>query len=570
MSIGMTIATILIVAIVIVGCAAPQRPGATQSSASGASAPKEIRRVTAAIVGNPATVNMMINTAGSTGKVPGADEVEDLLNARLGMMGQDGVVRPQLAETIPTIENGLWTVLTDGRMEMTWKISSRAHWHDGVAFTAEDLVFTRGVQQERDMSVFRDTKMAVVESVEAPDSHTLLVRWRQPFILADNIFEVGIMPKHLLEPYLEDKATFAELPYWRHEFVGTGPYRLREWAQGSHATLVANDGYVLGRPKIDEILVRFIPDPNTLLANVLSGEVDLTMGLGISLDQAIEVREQWRNGRAEVAIAGIVAIYPQLLWPTPQVVGEPRFRRALVHAMDRQAMADTMMAGLSSVAHSFIGPNQPEYRDIEHRIVRYAYDPRRAVQTIEDLGYLRGSDGFFRDSESRRLSVEIRSVEGFDINLKSLFPIADAWQRVGVAVDPVVTSRAKANDREYRATFPGFDMTRNPNYVERLLIFHSSQMRLPENNYVGSNYMNYKNTEWDGLIDTLFATIPSAERTRALGNLVHFMTDQLLVLGIIYMVDPYMIANRVVNMAPPRGNVRSPEAWNAHEWDLRP
>ena len=69
------------------------------------------------------------------------------------------------------------------------------------------------------------------------------------------------LPKHLLErPYLDDKAGFLEHPYWNQEFVGTGPFKLREWVKGSVVSLVANEEYVLGRPKIDEVEVRFIAD----------------------------------------------------------------------------------------------------------------------------------------------------------------------------------------------------------------------------------------------------------------------------------------------------------------------
>lgn len=68
---------------------------------------------------------------------------------------------------------------------------------------------------------------------------------------------------------------------------------------------------------------------------------------------------------------------------------------------------------------------------------------------------------------------------------------------------------------------------------------------------------------------SFFATIPYAERTQVLGQIVRFMTEQLLVLGIIYEADPYLIGNRIQNMTPPHGTVRSPHAWNAHEWDVR-
>lgn len=89
-----------------------------------------------------------------------------------------------------------------------------------------------------------------------------------------------------------------QLAYWGPEFVGAGPYRLREWAKSSHAIFVANGDYVLGRPRIDEIEVKFIPDPNPLEANILADTVQVTLDKSISIEQAIQVRDQWRGPAA--------------------------------------------------------------------------------------------------------------------------------------------------------------------------------------------------------------------------------------------------------------------------------
>jgi peptide/nickel transport system substrate-binding protein len=267
--------------------------------------------------------------------------------------------------------------------------------------------------------------------------------------------------------------------------------------------------------------------------------------------------------------ASWMAAFPKLLDPKPEVIRDVRFRRALLHAIDRQTLADTLLPGMSGIAHSFVGPDQPWYNDVQPQVVKYDYDPRQSRQLIEGLGYTMGGDGFFRDASGQRLTVETRTNEGWDFHFKTLYPTADYWQRAGVGVDILVLNRAQAQDRTTRATFPGFEVIRNPTHVERLLIFHSTQMRTPENNYVGSNYMNYNNPEWDGLLDRFFSTIPLRERTQVLGQILNMMTDQLLVLGIIYESDPYLIGNRIVNMNPPRGNVRAPEAWNGHEWDVR-
>src|SRR5713226_5528884 len=102
--------------------------------------------------------------------------------------------------------------------------------------------------------------------------------------------------------------------------------------------------------------IRFIPDSSTLLSNVLAGAVELNIGRGLSLDQALEAREHWRDGQVQIAVVGWNAFYPQLLTPRPAVLGEVGFRQALLLSLDRQQMADSILAGLIPVAHTFLSP----------------------------------------------------------------------------------------------------------------------------------------------------------------------------------------------------------------------
>src|SRR5439155_7751324 len=116
------------------------------------------------------------------------------------------------------------------------------------------------------------------------------------------------------------------------------------------------------RPNIDEIEVRFISDPSTVIANVLAGSVDLTFGRGLSVEQAILVRDQWREGRIELGFINTwLTIFPQFVNPTPPIITDIRFRRALMHVMDRDEIAENVQHGLVPVAHSSLGPNQPRY-----------------------------------------------------------------------------------------------------------------------------------------------------------------------------------------------------------------
>jgi peptide/nickel transport system substrate-binding protein len=411
--------------------------------------------------------------------------------------------------------------------------------------------------------------MRAFERIDVVDDRTVLVTWKEPYIEADTLFSPEFampLPKHILEPvYLEDRANFTQHPYFSSEFIGAGPFKLREYIRSSHAVLVANPDYVLGRPKLDEIVVRFMSDPNTAIANVLAGEVMVILGRGLSLEQALTATGTWRDGKMDIKPSNWIAHYPQHLTPNPPVIGNPQFRRALLHALDREGMLEAFQGGQGSVAHTMMIPTEPGFREVEPAIVKFDYDPRRAEQLIQGLGFTKGPDGIYRDQGGQRLTVEPRTNAGDDLKDKILFSTADQWQRVGVAAEPYLVPRQAASDRELRSTYPGFDLVRQPFEPLRL---HSAEAPLPTNRFAGSNRGRYQNPELDALIDRYFVAIDPRERIQVTRQLLGLISDQAVVLGTIYGQEPILISNRLLNVASPKPP-RAVETWNAHLWDLR-
>jgi peptide/nickel transport system substrate-binding protein len=571
----LVVVTLVVVTLVVSACApstqttAPPPAGQPGEAARPAAAPK---RINAAIRGDPKTLNENVNIAAGGSSSAGVRELEVMVNAGLLVLDTSGELRPELAEAAPTLENGNWKLLPDGRMETTWKLKPNLKWHDGAPLTADDFLFTTMLAQDRALAMAQDQAFSFVDTIEAPDPQTLHVTWKSTYVDADKLFTPinnnrrVVLPKHLLEPaYLEDKANFTASPYLSSQYVGAGPYRLKEWVLGSHMTLDAFDGYVLGRPKIDQIQVRFILDTNTMVANLLAGEVHVTIGRGLTPEQAITVKEQWREGVVDAGLQNTTSLFPQFVNSEPAMLTDVRFRRALLHALDRQQMVDTFLAGLVPVANSIITPDEPEFKDVDSVVAKYPFDPRRSMELLNGMGLTRGADGFYIDPNTGgRVTIEVRS-RSHVLREKVQQVIADEWGRVGLVGQPLVVPEQSVNDRVYQSTFPGFYFRFGG--PDQIVSWVSAQSPLPENNFVGQNTMRYRNPEYDALVQRYVTTIPKAERTQALAAMAQHTTEQLTPIPLYHEPEPVLISNRLVNVGGSRG--RNLQTWNAHEWDLK-
>jgi peptide/nickel transport system substrate-binding protein len=553
------------------GCASPSTPG---TAPGGTELPRQTgpKRIVAAIYGDLPIIRSQINTI-----TPGVVEIEALVNGGLATMDDGGNLQPQLADAVPTIENGLWKLLPDGRMETTWRIREGARWHDGAPFTAADVQFTiMDVGMDKDLPIFFHIAYDSISSVDAPDPRTVVVHWKRPFVDADKIVStIGTthpvpLPRHVLQrPFAEDKTALLQHPYWNAEFVGTGAFRVREYNLGISLVLEANEAYVEGRPRIDQIEIRFIPDVNALMANLLSGTVEMSIGRGISHEQGLQLREQWRGGIPTIKPSSWLAIFPQFVNPSPPVSVDVRFRRAMLHAMDRQQMVDTLMHGESAVAHTFLHPNEPEYREIEGNVVRYEYDPRQAIQLLDELGNVRGGDGMMRMTNGQPLAIQFQTTAGLT-HQAAVLSISDFLKQVGVELDLEVLAPQRVQDREYRAQRPGFELARNPNGISAFLPRnHGSQTPLPENQFRRyTNKSRYMNAEFDGLIDRYFETVPVRERNAVLGQILRHMTENLNAMGVFYESEVMAIGHRLVNVKMGRTEL-SNSMYGAHTWDVK-
>lgn len=494
-----------------------------------------------------------------------------------------GAWRPQLAVATPSLEAGTWRLLPDGRMETLWTLRPNILWHDGAALTTADLLFT--------FTVFKDPGIPsaaagrpLMESAEALDHQTLIIRWRQTFVDAHQGGIGAILPRHRLEePYHGDREAFLASPLHTTEFVGLGPYRLTRWERGVELEAVRFDSYYQGRPPLDRVIVRFIGDPNTMVANALSGAVDVVLPTGGTgdIDAALEVKRQWEGTGNQVR----VDLKPQ--FEQLEIQHRPDYarpvngltnrlvRQAFYHAIDRPTLAEVMTHGLGFVADSWISPTNPLRREVEASIPSFPYNLGRARDLLAEAGWVRpdasgrpdlsgrGPDGVLVHSTSgERFDIEIRANQGPGSE-REISAIADGWKAIGAQVSLVTIPPARQGDREYESTRPGVFVT-SPS-AERMWIdrLHTNQITTAANRWTGRNRGGYVNPRVDALLDALNAAIDPRQRIALHRELLQEQMGDVALFPLYWEVSPVLMLKGVRGPKVVRNEVTA----NIFEWD---
>jgi len=298
---------------------------------------------------------------------------------------------PWMAEALPSLDDGSWQINPDGTMVTTWRVKPNIKWHDGTAFKTSDFAFGHRVFTDSKMEIESRGYMELMDRLDTPDDRTLVIHWKSRFSYAPSLFFTTLMPlpEHILgEQHRNgDYDGLNNSTYWNATLVHLGPFKVAEFAPGSHVDMVAFDDYFLGRPKVDRILWRIIPDANALLTAVLTNDVDVTTRAALNLDTAIVAEEQWasrgegtvRYGPTSWSWVNPSATSPIFGWDAPN---QNKVRQAILHSINRQEIVDIPL-----------GRALPQYPAAEAAAKKYPYDARLAQQLFSEAGWNKAADG---------------------------------------------------------------------------------------------------------------------------------------------------------------------------------
>ena len=570
----------LLAVVFAAACAQPQtQPSRStgSSAAPGTTASQPSGRTTMTVSVRFEAVDLAAKTLAGIGAV---GMTKRLFNAGLVLKDGKGVAQPYLAESLPRLNTDSWRVLPDGKMETTYRLKPNVTWHDGTALTADDFVFASRVYASPALGMFIPEPQDKMEEVSAPDPQTVVIRWRTLYPDADALVDsfFAPLPRHVLgdefasfEQGQMTRDNFAGQNYWNTSFIGAGPYRLERWEPGFQIEGTAFAGHVLGRPKVERVVLRILGDENTVLSNMLSDNIDVATDVSLQYEQGATLRREWsQSRRGEVIFTLGLRHYSYFQFrpdhqKTPALL-DVRVRRAIAHGIDKQGIVTTLFDGLAPADDSFVAPSQPYFPDVDRAITKYAYDPRRTAELMSQAGFEKDRDGFFADSTGTRFRPDLWA-EQSPLWENELALMVDTLTRAGVEVQPFVLPTARVRDNEARATAPGIYTASTGADENRMEVLTTGQIGSPANRWGGGNRGGWSNAEVDRLWEGFKTTLERPERTRQVIQIAKIISDELPVMPLNF--NPGVLAYTSSVKGPEVGLPESTAAWNVHEWELR-
>lgn len=406
----------------------------------------------------------------------------------------EGKIIPSLAES--------WETPDDTTLIL--HLVENAKFHNGNPFTAKDIKYsfervldpdvasprTWVFEKVKGAKDFMEGKADTVEGIEVVDDYTVKITLEQPF--APFLSMLGMPAAHIvdkneIEKY-DNQKDYALNP------VGTGPYKFVEFVADSKFDLEVNEDYFAGRPYIDGINYRIIKDASTSVAEFEAGNLD-------DLEIPSADIDRFQNN----ADYSPYIIKKSTLWnyyigltSNKKPFDDIKVRKAFCHAIDREAILNTVLRNKSALSNGPIPPGLDGYRD---DLNPYPYDPEKAKELLTEAGYSEDNpcsfEFLYADSKSNVALIEpiqaMLNQVGFDVKLGSM-----EWNAYKAEVR---AGKAQAFYLSWGADYPDAE-----NYLYPL--FHSSMSG------GGGNETRYNNPEFDKTIEQAQATSDYDERIK--------------------------------------------------------
>ena len=498
-----------------------------------AETPQRGGSLTLLVFPEPPTLTTIAHTAGSSVLISGK-VTEGLLTYDFDLNP-----KPQLATS--------WTTSADG-LQYTFKLRQGVKWHDGKPFTSADVAHSLNLIKEfhpRGRATFSS-----LSDVQTPDAHTVVLRLSKPvpyLLTALAASETPIVPKHLYSTGKADANPANNAP------VGTGPFIFKEWVRGSHVIYERNPSYWdEGKPYIDRLIVRFIPDAAARSAAIESGEVQLAPSSPVSLADVDRLRAKPNLVFENNGYQYINTIYRTEFNLETPALQDLRVRQAIAHSIERENLLKVAWYGQGKLIPGPVSNTLKKYYVPDLKVL--PYDTKLAEKLLDEAGLTRGKAG-----GNLRLKLRATPIPNEGGQRTAEF-LRQALSRIGIELqinsqDFATYIKRVYTDRDFDLHISAMSNTFDPTVgIQRLYWSKNFKRGLPF-----SNGSAYSNADVDRLLEAASIETNEAKRVQLITDfqrlIIRDLPDINLVAPDTYTIADRRVRNHTVGGEGPAGNL---------------
>ncbi|GGE27351.1 peptide-binding protein [Pullulanibacillus camelliae] len=475
----------------------------TSASDSGSGQAQKGGKVTIPIVADP-TFNPWSPNAFAESNV-----VNRVLFDGLTKPGKDLQPSPDLATSWETSNDGLvWT----------FHLRKGVKWHDGKPFTADDVAYTfNDIALKKSLGANNASYFKSVKNVEVVDDHTVKFNLSSPFaaLPAYLSYNTEILPKHIFE----GKDPWNLTSFNKKNPVGTGPFKIKSYTSGQSVVLERNDDYWGDKAKLDEVEYKVLPDANTQIAQLLSGELSI-----FALSDLSSIDMLKNSPKVDVAGKDIPDFYWVIVNQKEKKYQDQRVRQAFEYAIDRKNIIKTVLKGYGKVANAAISPALSQYYTDD--VKQYNYDPKKAKELLAEAGWKDTNGDGIVDKDGKPFTVNFEI--GLQGNLKAIAQLVQQYLKiVGIDVKLKTMDWNSMIDkvviqRDYDMTLNWWKYAADPDLSAYM---HTGG---------GNNIPAFSNKELDELLEAGAQTSDVDKRKQIYNDAQKVMSEQLPYLFLFY------------------------------------
>jgi peptide/nickel transport system substrate-binding protein len=472
---------------------------------------------------------------------------------------------PSLVTEIPSEENG--GISEDGTT-ITLKLRDDIVWSDGTPITSADFKFTYDMTMADGNTVSSRSPMDLVESMETPDERTVVIKFSEPYAPWTARLFAGqsgqaLIPEHVLKPVFDAEGTIDTAEWNKAPTVGCGPFVFEEWESGGFARFVANDKYWLGRPKLDELFFRFVPDSASQVAALVAGDGDV----GTFFDYS-EVPELEAAG---VKIINSFSGYNEgIYFNLHPEKGNPalkdvRVRQAIALAFNREKLVQDLLLGLTGVAATD-WDNSPW---VDPSIKPWPYDPEKAKALLKEAGWEDTNGDGTVDKDGVELELDYGTTNR-EVRQDTQAVMQQDLAQVGIKLNlesyefDLFFSSYADNGPSANFSLDLIEYSDSPDFPDpNAVVWLCSEIPSDENP-VGVSPTGLCDEELDSLFQKQATQVDFAERQQTFYQITKRLYEQVFWLGIWQDPDLFGFSDRVQNV---KMSGATP-FFNIAEWDL--